>query len=260
MRPLVNAVRSADDEMGAKKPKRRKRPKQPIHGLSLKDEAKCLRRWRVWIRRIKSEVGDLLGRREIFIGIRNVLQLNRDIGEPRALVCWMMQNYVEATTIGVRRLCDTRDDVESLSRLLRELLQYPGVLSLASHARLYPARHRERARASFQSIAGHGRVTLSERSLRRDLRRLEDSATRIQRFVNKRVAHAAPRHELRRGPTYGQLSVSLRTLDEITVKYLVLLTGDGYSTCAPVRQYDWRRVLLQPWLEESDLVELNAMS
>jgi hypothetical protein len=41
-------------------------------------------------------------------------------------------------------------------------------------------------------------------------------------------------------------------LDTITVKYLRLLTGDGHS-CKPVRQDNWRGVLLMPWIEDDDL-------
>jgi len=50
----------------------------------------------------------------------------------------------------------------------------------------------------------------------------------------------------------------LETLDEIAVKYLVLLTADGYATCARVRQRDWRKVLLRPWLDREDLDVLDT--
>lgn len=243
--------------MAQRKPPRRKRPKQIVTGLSVQDQNECLRRWRGWILRVKSEIGDLIGRREIFVGVRAILRLNPEVGDPNLFVNWMMQNYVEASTVGVRRLCDTRPDVESLSHLLRQLLQYPDVLNLRAHTRLYPARRRSDAQATFERIAGTGRTTLSSRAIRRDLRQLEDAAERIQRFVNKKVAHAAPSQDIRRSPTYGELGRMLETLDELAVKYLVLLTADGYATCAPVRQRDWRRVLLRPWLEREDLEVLR---
>jgi hypothetical protein len=227
-----------------------------LTGLSAQDEKKCLLRWRRWILRLKSEVGDLLGRREIFVGVRAILQLNPEVGDPNSFINWMIRNYVEATTVGVRRLCDARDDVESLSHLLRQLLQHPDVLTLAAHSKLYPARRRADAQGTFERLAGIGRTTLSPQSIRGDLRRLEDTAARIQRFVNKKIAHAAPTRDIRRGPTYGELGRALEMLDEITVKYLVLLTANGYSTCARVRARDWRKVLLVPWLDREDLKAL----
>lgn len=236
---------------------RRKRPKTQITNLSAAAKKALLRRWRTWVLRIKSEVGDLVQRREIFSGLRAILEVNPAIGKPNALLHWMMQNYVEAATIGVRRLCDHRDDVESLSHLLRQLLQHPGVLNAEAHERLYPARSRKYAQQTFELCAGVGRKELSSRTLRRDLRQLEDSAARIQRFVNKKVAHAAPRRQIRKGPTFGQLGAAITLLDEVTVKYATLLTGTGWSSCAPVRQYEWRMVLLRAWLTEAELRDLG---
>lgn len=238
--------------------RRRKRPRKTVIGLSAAEQKKLLQRWKKWVLRIKSEVGDLVQRREIFVGLRSVLQMKPDLGRPGALLRWMMQNYIEAATIGVRRLCDQRDDVESLSRLLRQLLQYPGVLNLTAHERLHPSDARQYARQTFELCAGKGRSELSSRALRQDLRRIEDSAHRIQRFVNKKVAHAAPGRQLRRAPTFAQLSAAIKLLDEVTVRYAALLTGTEWASCAPVRQYDWRIVLLHPWLTAAELRDLGT--
>jgi len=245
--------------MSHKKTPRRKRPRAIRTGLSLVEQRACLRVWRRWIIRIKAEVGDLLGRREIFVGVRAMLERNPEIGKPDGFLRWTLSNYVEAITVGIRRLCDTRDDVVSLSRLLRQILEAPEALTLRSYELLYPAHVREHARGAFEGLAGRRGLTLSSRKVRGDLRRLENVAAKIQRYVNKRVAHAAPLGELRRGPTHRQIGEALAVLDEITVKYLVLLTADGYQTCAPVRAYDWRRVLLRPWVREADLRDMSAL-
>lgn len=218
--------------MVARKPKKRSRRSRPkTRGNVTPDErARHLKRMRAWIPRIRSELGDLLRRHEIFCSLRDIFNTNPETRDPPLLVDWMVQNHVEAVSVGVRRLCDhgsNRFEVESLGRLLWELLEHPGNYHV-----------------------GGGKPAFTRRTIRSDLRQLEDAAARIERFVNKRVAHAAPRKEFRRFPTYGQLGKALDELDRIATRYALLLTGDERRTCKRVIQTNWKRVLWQAWLDD----------
>lgn len=225
---------------------KRLRP-QPETNLSVEKKAQLRKKWRGWIRRISDDLGRQLLHNETYQGIVEAVRENPRIQKPGDIHRWMAIHYVAGAVIGIRRLVDRDSRSPSFWRLLFELLQYPSVLTRASHGALYRA-NRYMADRTFDAIVGRGRSCLGPGVIRRDLRLLEDTADRIHRFANKRVAHLAPRGAIRKLPTFIDLTKALNDLDKLARRYNTLLTASGLVTLKPTRTYSWRSVLYEPWV------------
>jgi hypothetical protein len=146
---------------------------------------------------------------------------------PSYFMSWIVTNYVCAATVGVRRLCDHSAGAGSLTMLLRDMVQHPGVARRCVTGQSVPARE-----------------------IRADRRALREATERIRKLVNKRVAHSDKPGSIRRPPTYADLDNAFDALDRLGAKYVNIATGSGWVTCKSQRQYDWYDVLTFAWLPE----------
>jgi hypothetical protein len=211
------------------------------------------RRWRRWLPSLNQDLADLLGRREIFWGLQDVAKENPHVLQHGALFDWMCTNYVMAATMAVRRLVDLRGDVQSLGRLLYEILQNPGVINRHANRSLYRGSgrllHLNLADMTFDNLVGVGLSALPQSHVERDLRAIETAAQKVVKFTHKRVAHRAAPGELRRNPTFIELDGAMDVLDKTFCKYNCLLTASGMSSTFATRQYSWKEALTQPWIK-----------
>src|SRR5438046_1815333 len=105
-----------------------------------------------------------------------------------------------AVVMTVRGFVDQRPDVQSLWRMLYEVLEHPGVINRRAHCALYrgtAAQALDMGNTTFDNIAGDGAAVLSQRDIKKDIGVLEDASAQVRVFANKRVAHRAPARELR---------------------------------------------------------------
>jgi hypothetical protein len=187
-------------------------------------------------------------KREIFVTLREIVTKKPQILLPGDYFRWLVDNYVEALVMGVRRQCDYRVDVISLARLLYEILEHPQVTTRRSYVIQFRGTSLPAA-DMFQQFGVTKRGFLSKRGVRKDLAELEAATKVLQVFANKRVAHTDRRGALRRIPKFQDLHAALDALDGLAVKYHGLLKGGGQTTCMPVRQGNWRRVLQMAWID-----------
>ena len=229
---------------------RRKRPNHFITDTNV--HPKLRMRWRRWLQPMSSDLSHLLGKREIFWELQNVVKENQQILDHGSFFDWMCTNYIVAVSIGIRTFTDQRRDVHSLWRMLYEMLEHPGVLNRRAHKALYRGTpvtpSFDLANRSFDNIAGKGRNEILQRDIRKDLRNLEDSSERVRKFVNKRIAHRTPTGQLRRLPKFDELDEAMDTIDQIFCKYNLVLTASGMSSAFATRQYNWMEVLYEPWI------------
>lgn len=192
----------------------------------------------------------MLGKREIFWELQEVAKENPKVLKPGTLFDWMCRNYVVAQAIGIRSFMDQSKGSHSLWRMLFEILEHPRVISRNTHVKMYRTTPMGESlgHMSFNAVAGKKAAYLRQRSVRRDMRRLEDASERVRRFVNKRIAHRTGFGEIRRLPKFDELDAALTALDDIFCKYNLLLRAQGLTTCHATRQYDWREVLWEPWV------------
>lgn len=228
----------------------RRRPRKYNPDPSI--HARLRRRWRSWLPTLQTDLSDLLGKREIFWELQEVVQENKRILEHGTFFDWMCRNYIAAVVMGIRGFVDEHRDVRSLWRMIYEILEHPRVINRNAHRALYrgiPAnRELDLANLTFDNVVGRGRDTLSQRDIRKDLSMLEDSSARVKKFANKRVAHRAAAGELRKNPKFNDLDAAMDTIDQIFCKYNLLLRAAGMTSAFATRQYNWMEVLYEPWI------------
>lgn len=226
----------------------RQRPKKLKHKVS--KNPSLIRHWKNWLPEMKSDLTDLLGKREIFWELQEVAKENSKIMNPNSFFDWMCRSYVVSQMVGVRSFVDQSRNSRSLWRMLYEMLENPGAIDRATHVKMYrrTAVGPEQGHMTFNNVVGRGRSYLGPRAIRADLRLLEDASERVRRFVNKRVAHKTSPSEIRRLPKFDELDAALDRIDEIFCKYNLLLKGEGCSTQHATKQFDWREVLWEAWI------------
>jgi hypothetical protein len=199
---------------------------------------------------MSNELADLHGKREIFWELQEIAKENPDFRNPGAFFDWMCRNYIVAMAIGIRSFVDYRKDVHSLGRILYELLENPKAITRKSHVALYRGMSTDFdfGNSTFNSIVGRDKGYLLERSVRSDLKKIEDASYKVRKYANKRIAHRAPPGQLRKNPTFNELDSALDEIDKVFCKYRCLLLAECADSSKATRQYNWMSVLYEPWI------------
>ena len=145
---------------------------------------------------------------------------------------WMVRNYSDAMTIGIRRLIDrrtARNTPVSLHELVTNISDHVADVTLENYLSLWNpgnALHQARATRAFNTLFPEaGRPT--RESLVEEADRLRTSAEAILTHADKRVAHIG-RGDLPALPRWRDLDEALELLATVFRRYYALLTGNEY--------------------------------
>jgi hypothetical protein len=72
----------------------------------------------------------------------------------------------------------------------------------------------------------------------------------IEHYVDRRVAHYDQRELTKPVPTFKDLEVALKTLEELVLFYWPLLKGFDIMGLLPAILDDWKEVFRFPWVDE----------
>jgi len=99
----------------------------------------------------------------------------------------------------------------------------------------------------FADATGTG---LDVSKIDQDLDRLKSGAAQvIKHYVDDHVAHHSqnPRNAL---PNFSDLDTAIDLIEELTIKYALLVKQVGIDGLLPVIDYDWEAPLRIPWLSK----------
>lgn len=210
------------------------------------------RRWRARLPRLVDDVSRLYFKRQVYRELLDVVNSNSAILNPAPFFNWLRDNYILAICIGIRRHTDADSRSISLRRMLEDLKQRPSAVNRRAFRALYRRHGRPAgwADATFDRLVGHTHRSLTAALVQTDIDAISAADARIRLFVNKRLAHAAPRSAIRKIPTFTDADRALEIIDRVLIKYHDLLTGHGLATAYATPQYDWRQVLYKPWIAD----------
>jgi len=192
-------------------------------------------------------IGDYVYRRT-----RAIVESNPGIQKPGLLHGWIVDNYVDATAIGIRRMCDRRFESLSMWHLIHDVTVNHRAVTRASYVHRFPAEGKAAGHCGFDSLAGVGAEFLPRCIPESDLARLQRSETSIRTLVNKRIAHLDRSNRTRQWPYFRDLGESIELLGVLYFKYQRILTGVVQETLLPsdVARNDWERVLESAWIDK----------
>lgn len=210
------------------------------------------KKWRRRLDRLSKDITDLYRKLQIYKELLSIARNNPKTLQPPAFFQWCRTNYIVAICVGIRRLSDSDFRSISLRRLLEELLVRHDVITRRSYRAFYWSKGLTSIDADrdFDRNVGQGKQTIPKRTVRMDICKLKKTEDRIRLYVNKRLAHHAPLHEIKKNPTYDDIENALEVFDELATKYYRLLTGAGLGTFYSTPNYDWRQVLQGPWMDK----------
>jgi hypothetical protein len=220
--------------------------------MTLKQKVQLRRKWRRWLKIIDNDLGWLLTSHDIFNEVKKIMKANKKIQSPALFYRWIKDNYAARVAIGIRRLVDSDKRAISLYRLIEDISQNRHAIT----RNYYIGRYRNKrsikdglADKDFNNFANKGELLINEKKLDRDMKGLKRETERIKIFANKWVAHYDLKHRIRRMPTFEDVEKAMKVIDDIRMKYHLLLTRSCMRTCKPIIPYDCKEPLRHAWIE-----------
>jgi AbiU2 len=208
---------------------------------------------------VGNEVGYLWHYHDIFsktIAVMNnnprVLELGGDFYH------WVVNSYIEAGSVAVRRQLDRDTRTVSLRNVLRKLEQnqtsftkddFQRSIAFSPDSHFHKPALWQDAGNEFDRLFGNGGPYLDQRIIQTDITLLETESAAIREQVNKEIAHT-DRSGMKGPKATGTIfEKCLNHLDEMTVKYLYLVSGRNAGSLRGQFAYDFEEVFTFPWLE-----------
>jgi len=233
---------------------------------NLRPDPARVQRWRDEIEHLREKVTELVMYRDDFAAFEKIVRGNVRIMEAESpFPTRVMQWYQESQMMRIRRILEEKnDDVHSLRRLLEDMRSACAAFTRGSIEELfdapdapdYDAEARDFLVSSMWGDVGDtvkNEDRLYSKHIKNDLAALNEVSARIINYAHKMVAH-----DTREGiaeadqPRFSEIAACIDTIDKITVRYIAALTGAGYSSLAPIAQYDELDVFRFAWLPSDD--------
>ncbi|MDA1277191.1 MAG: hypothetical protein O2960_24535 [Verrucomicrobia bacterium] len=207
-----------------------------------------LAKWIRWLDVIGAEVQALVIAKDIFWSVQKLIRANPKIQKPSAFYQYMGDTYVAYAVMGIRRHAKPQKGSITLAQLLGEIAQEPAKISRAYYRGLYTDPEKTHfADTHFDRFCEKpGDSHVSKIQVEQDLNALRTSAKSCQDFGDKRIAHRDNR-KLQTWPTFKEANKAIETLQELCLKYRLILLADYQSTLLPTYQYDWQQIFDHPW-------------
>jgi hypothetical protein len=208
-----------------------------------------LKKWLRWLKVVHDDIQQLLIKRNIFWEVQDIIKANEQLRKPSSFYRYLGDTYVAYISIGVRRQVKVDRQSISFARLLTELANTPAALSRKYYVSLYEGSTVEQfADRDFDRFCGSDKTCISSCMVLSDLDELNRTASIVEDFADKRIAH----HDKRQPkvlPRFEQVDACLDVLDKLYCKYHKVFHASAMSSLMPVYQYDWKQIFTVPWLK-----------
>ncbi len=210
-----------------------------------------LKKWKRWLKVVHDDLQQLLVNRNIFWEVQTIIKNNMELRKPSSFYTYLGDTYVAYISIGIRRQVKVSSQSISFTRLLTEIVDTPSVLSRKYYTGLYRGSVVEdMADRDFDKFSGRGQSHISKDMVSSDLRKLYRVASKVEDFVDKRIAH----HDKRKPkilPKFDEVDACLDVLDKLYVKYHLAFNASSMNSLMPTYQYDWKEIFKVPWVRRT---------
>ena len=201
-----------------------------------------------WLEAIRKDAQELLLDHHIFWEVQGIVRKNPRFRSASGLFNqWMASSFVQSAAVGIRRHAKAGDDSISLKRLLREVRNYPELVSRDFYLAFFTDSddwlRQTNGHGHFDSISGAGKPHIATDVIDKQLAELDTALQTVEHYVDRRVAHYD-----KRGVTH--LEHALRVIEEQVIFYWTLLKGVTVLGLTPAIQYNWYDVFAFAWVEQ----------
>lgn len=227
--------------------------------------------WSQVVERIKREQVNQAWSHYMFRLLRAVFTTNPSLSEKGGFIFeWMVDNYVDAALMLIRRELDVQSGTENLKNLLLDLIEHPMVVTRARYlsrwekenpAKEDPANRwlADRTFDRFNPIRVEGNSDadyIDPDMVRADLDQLDASADHLRKYAERTRAHRTPELSLDTAEmTFKALHDAIADVQVVVKKYYRLLTLGSLVRWEPVPQYDTLEAFTKPWIVDRAAVK-----
>ncbi len=213
-----------------------------------------LKKWIRWLAVIHDDVQQLLVNKDIFWEVQKMIRNNTRIHKPSSFYQYLGDTYISHITVGIRRQLKIDQTSISFARLLTEISKHPSFISRTYYKNLFKGSAVEDlADKQFDKYSEKG-AHISASMVLSDLAKLKSVSVKIEDFVDKRVAHRDKRNP-KILPKFHEVDTCIDALDQLYVKYHLIIHAASMDTLMPTYQYDWKEIFYEPWLVVEKEVE-----
>jgi hypothetical protein len=222
---------------------------QPVTDVQL------LERWRRWLDGICNDICWIHTDRFYWREVSKMVQRNPEIPGPGPIMRWMLRLFVNNLAMGIRRQADHRDDVVTLGRLLRSIVDNPTCASRKQFIARYEdgPLEQEMANRHFDQFTDPGGDHVAVRVVEADISRLETETARVIEYATKHGAHLDRKYAYPEGlqpsdfPNLDEMDKALDAVGELLKRYYLLLTSNCLLSPEPVPQFNWQQAFSVAW-------------
>lgn len=231
----------------------------------IKQESNNVKKWLKWFETIEREVTLLVRNRHVYREVTGIVRENETARQASSFHDIFSEGYVASAVLRVRRLGSRRKNDVSMSNLLTKIEACNCEISLERHLRMMTENNSceenwkrelnvKRAINNFEHLCGSGHKILSKATVNKDITKLKQAIEVIENYANERIAHI--KDDDVEVPTYENLDESIDGLEELTIRYGLLLKGSmPQPTLLPTWQYNWKQIFSQAWLPNNENVD-----
>jgi hypothetical protein len=226
-------------------------------------------RYEAWTRvveRIYREQVNQAWSHYMFRLLRAVFTTNSTLSEEGGFIFrWMVENYVDAALMLIRRELDRQAGTENLRNLLFDMIEHPTVANRARYLSKWgkdePAYHglADRAFDRFSPVRIPGKPGedhIDPLVIKTDLDHVAASAEHLREFAERTRAHRTPEQKIdTTAMTFKVLHDAIADVRGVIAKYYALLTLGSISQWEPVPQYNTLQAFTRPWVVDRVAVQ-----
>lgn len=222
--------------------------------------------WTRIVERIYHEQVNQAWNHYMFRLLRAIFITNKKLSDEGGFVFeWMVENYVDAALMLLRRELDQQAGTENLRNLLFDMKEHPTVVTRARYLskwgqegpfnRCHANRtfdHFKPRRAGGDGGADH----IDPVIIKDDFDRLVKSAEQLRKFAEQTRAHRTPQRKVDTATmTFDAMHKAIAEVRRTVAKYYALLTLKSIGKWEPVPQYDTLEAFTRPWVVDRTAVE-----
>lgn len=209
-----------------------------------------IKKWKSWLKILRREVHILLPHRLVFDETQKIIKDNVDIQKPSAFYNLLGQGYAALIVLGIRRQVKIDSKSISLAKLLTEISKQSNLVTRQDYIKLYKGSVTSIfADKTFDKFAGTGKNEIDSDLVAKDLEQLKNAARSCEHYADRSLAHIDKRGS-KKIPTFSEVNNALRVLEELIIKYELLLTAAGWTSLTPTFQYNWKSIFKYKWINK----------
>jgi hypothetical protein len=205
--------------------------------------------WKRELELITNDVTDIIESQFIFKRVVDIVGANPKINTDNLFWDHLRANFGAYMVLGIARQVDERTEVVSLLKLLENIRANYTVLTRDWYAGQYePNLPRQIGEQHFAEHFGAG-AELDPAIVEHDIRALESATAKVERFRHTRIAHKNADERLVIELDFTEVETALKVVEDLVIKYQLLLNQAGYDKLMPTITYNWESIFKTPWIE-----------